>query len=98
MSVVLPEDLVEILRDHFRVDISKLDPKTRVNRDLGIDGDDALELLEMIETRMGRRIDLDFARYFSGENLFSGWKEDLSLSKLAELMATPTMNSDPPDM
>jgi hypothetical protein len=96
MSVLLPEDLVEILHDHFRVDISRLDPKTRVNRDLGIDGDDAIELLELIETRIGRRLDLDFARYFSGESLFSGWKEDLSISKLAELMATPIMNSDPP--
>ena len=76
MSVFLPEDLVEILRDHFRIDISKLDPKTRVTRDLGIDGDDALELLEMIEATDGPKIDLDFARYFSGENLFSRWRSD----------------------
>jgi acyl carrier protein len=92
MSAPLPKEMVEIFRDHFRIDISNIDPKTRVNRDLGIDGDDAHELLQLLEARLGRSIDLEFAQYFSGESLFSGWKEDLTLSKLAELMTPPSTN------
>lgn len=82
----VPELLVEVLSDHFRIQISKIDPAMRVNRDLGIDGDDATELIEMIEKRLGRKINLDFARHFSGEGLFSGWREDLTISQLSELM------------
>jgi len=75
-------------------------PTTSINLDVGLDGDDAYELLETIQNRFGTRFDsLDWHKYFHNEgecNLLSVWfrkipgyketRRSLTFEKLLEVV------------
>ena len=90
MNVPVSQILSEILQDHFRLDISNIGPESRLNRDLGIDGDDAVELIILVESRLARKLDFEFSKYFSTESLFSRWKDDFTVAELIVLMNNAT--------
>jgi acyl carrier protein len=77
-----------------------IEPTTSINLDIGLDGDDAYELLETIQKRFGTRFDaLDWHEYFHNEgecNLLSVWfrkipgyketRRSLTFQKLLEVV------------
>ena len=62
--VELDASLVEFLSKELGVPISRLTPSTTLGRDLGVDGDDGVELIEFY----GRRFDVDLSGFRPGEH------------------------------
>lgn len=57
------------------------------NRDLGIDGDDAVELIESIEEEFSIILNLDFRSYFGGEGFFARpGPKALTIKELASMI------------
>ena len=62
------EEVVMFLSDHLSIAPDKLTRSTRLFHDLGIDGDDAVELIESFSDRFSVDIaDFEFSRYFGEE-------------------------------
>ncbi|RYG90079.1 hypothetical protein EU803_15825 [Loktanella sp. IMCC34160] len=81
------EAILTVLRKHYGVIESQLSLDLSINLDVGIDGDDAGEFLELLSTEIGRDFEFDFAQYFCGEGLFHlRRRKILTVSTLAELL------------
>ena len=59
MSIELSEPLVTFLRKELRLPSSPLSATTRLLQDLGVDGDDGVELIQ----RFGQRFDVDLSEF-----------------------------------
>lgn len=74
-----------ILAREFGADPTEISHETRINLDLGIVGDDAADLFEILEKETGLKLDIDLAGYFAGEGLFSRQpKNELTVSMLLD--------------
>lgn len=63
--------VMQFLSDFTAVAVDKIHPKTDVARDLGVDGDDAIELLDQFSQEFDVDLsDLDGSKYFEPEQ---GW-------------------------
>ena len=81
-------DIENVLVDKFAIKRSKIKPESLISRDLGIDGDDADELIDFIEKRVGKKINIDLSKYFHEEGIISLRKvTDINVSQLAELVS-----------
>lgn len=81
-----------VLRKHYGVPETRLNPDLSINRDVGIDGDDAGEFLEFLTLEIGREVSIDFAQYFYGEGLIQfGRRQNLTVNALAGLIGRKAM-------
>lgn len=81
------EVIFQVLRDYYAVPEKKLSSQLSINRDLGIDGDDAVELVRFLEERIGRRIEINLSDYFYGEGLIQfASKQNLSVNDLQNII------------
>ncbi|MDH4226250.1 MAG: DUF1493 family protein [Deltaproteobacteria bacterium] len=69
------EKCVNFLDDVLGIEKDKISPNTRINYDLGVDGDDGIELMDAFFERFSVQPgDFSYAKYFgpeAGANLFS---------------------------
>jgi acyl carrier protein len=81
LNAELSERVMQMIADQTARRLSRLRPETDLFQDLGVDGDDALELLVRLRDEFAINMDdVQFKRHFSSEpHLFSPW---LSLSLL----------------
>ena len=84
------EELFSVIRsilvEEFGADFEDVCLNTRINKDLGIEGDDAVEFFDIFRARTGISPDLNLEDYFMGESLFAKPKEKaLTVSLLLEL-------------
>jgi acyl carrier protein len=81
MNADLSERVLQMIADQTSCRLSQLRPETDLFQDLGVDGDDALELLIRLRDEFAINMDdVQFKRHFSSEpHLFNPW---LSLSLL----------------
>lgn len=61
------DDVINFLSEFTRIDSSKIHPHTLVNDELGVDGDDGLELLEQFSEKFNVDLDGLNKKYFEGE-------------------------------
>ncbi len=82
--------VLAVLKRDFAIPERFLSNESQIMKDMKIDGDDADELIEVLEKELGIRIDIELGRYFHGESLFAGFrkKEDLSVGDLAKIALT----------
>jgi len=80
-------DIEHVLVNEFAIKRSKISLESLISRDLGIDGDDADDLIKFLEEKTGARIDIDLSKYFHGEGVISFRKaKDISVGDLAKLI------------
>lgn len=85
------DELNKVLIESYGVPLKKALPSTRINKDLGIEGDDALELISTLEKSFHLDIAICFSDFFIGEGLFAGGKRnDLSIDLFADLILSST--------
>jgi acyl carrier protein len=65
MSINL--EVVDFLSDFTGIDKIKIQPETLINEELGVDGDDGLELLDAFSKKFEVNLDLLDKTYFGGE-------------------------------
>jgi acyl carrier protein len=74
MTITLQENLIEFVSAELGVKPSRLSPNTRLNQDLGVDGDDGLEFMSAFSHRFGVNMSaFEASQYFgpeAGPNLF----------------------------
>ena len=76
--------IYDILQEQYAVPCNKLEPNLSINRELGIDGDDAYELIEFLVNKTGKKPSFDFSRYFYGEGILQiSGRENLSVLELS---------------
>lgn len=63
----LKDDVINFLAEFTRIDSSKIHPHTSINDELGVDGDDGIELLEQFSERFSVDLDSLNKKYFEGE-------------------------------
>ena len=74
MGTTLQEPLIEFVSTELGVNPARLSPNTRLNHDLGVDGDDGLEFMAAFSQRFGVDISaFEASKYFgpeAGGNIF----------------------------
>lgn len=81
---------MEVLISEFGLKSSKVPANSLIASDFGIVGDDAVDLLKFVEAKIGKRINIDFDRYFQGEPgflIFENDKADITIKTLAKLIS-----------
>ena len=67
--VVLVQEVIRFIAEYFRRPSGKLSQKTTLQKDLGVDGDDAVDFLNSFSERFGVSFSrFEFHRYFSNES------------------------------
>ena len=68
MVITIDDSLKEFLSAHLSVNSSRLQPETRLNQDLGVDGDDGLEFMVAFSNRFSVEMSaFDPSMYFGPE-------------------------------
>jgi len=68
---LLDKELMLFIEEYLNVKREKLSPKVELARDLGLDGDDAVEFIELFSKRFSVNMaDFNFSKYFGPE---AGW-------------------------
>jgi hypothetical protein len=85
-----------ILREDFGVRSKSENPHIAINRDLGIEGDDAGELMEYLGIKTGKSIEIDLHSFFLGEGILAGGtKNILTVEMLSKIIdSSPERQSD----
>ncbi|WP_053982332.1 DUF1493 family protein [Marinagarivorans algicola] len=65
--MILKDDVIDFLAEFTRIDRSKIHPHTLVNDELGVDGDDGIELLERFSEKFNVDLESLNKKYFEGE-------------------------------
>jgi acyl carrier protein len=83
------DEVIRAISEFCAVPKHKISERTSLLYDLGIDGDDADDLMTMLEKRFSVDLsDLDLSRYFRGEGIFSGGKkEEMTVAQLTEIIS-----------
>ena len=80
------ESIKEVLIGRFSVRSDALEDDVMINWDIGIEGDDAVDLIKEIEGALGVNVKIPIDEYFSGEGLFARKRKPLTITQLAELI------------
>jgi len=80
--------IFKILTEMYAIKSRDITKTTRINKDLGIEGDDAVELIEFLEDHFHISLNIDLRSYFLGEGIFDRKKTaDLTIEELAKFVS-----------
>jgi len=81
-------EIENVLVDEFAIKRLKITPNSLIRGELGIDGDDADDLIKFIEKGVGKKIVIDLSDYFHDEGIISLRRvSDISIRELSELIS-----------
>ena len=81
---IVEKTIFEVLTVDLALELPSRFRTLKLDRDIGLVGDDVDDFLEYLEERLGQEIHIDLSEHFSGEGLFARRPaNDLSVSELA---------------